>query len=165
MELIEAIKRRRSERSYGNQKIERGTLEELVDAARLAPTARGEEPWEFVVIQSEKTLGRLADFAPNGAFLKGAAAAIAVFCRDTTYYLEDGCAATENILLAATSRDIGSCWIAGDKKPYADKVRELLGGPSGMKLVSLIALGYRSGAEGLKKERRSLADVIHWGCF
>jgi nitroreductase len=43
-------------------------------------------------------------------------------CKDTKYYLEDGCNASQNILVAARAHGLGSCWVAGDKKPYAEKV-------------------------------------------
>ncbi|MCM8780126.1 MAG: nitroreductase family protein, partial [Candidatus Omnitrophica bacterium] len=88
---------------------------------------------------------------------------IAVFCKDTKYYLEDGCAATENLLLAATDLGLASCWVAGDKKPYAAFVNELLGVPAGFKLVSLVALG--KSKDKMAVPKRSLNEVIHWDKF
>ncbi|MEK7753299.1 MAG: nitroreductase family protein, partial [Acidobacteriota bacterium] len=63
-------------------------------------------------------------------------------------------------LLAAHAHGLGACWIAGDKKPYADAVRKLLGAPDGFNLVSLIALGYPG--EQPVREKRPLDDVLHW---
>jgi nitroreductase len=85
---------------------------------------------------------------------------VVVLCRDTKYYLEDGSAATENILLAARAHGLGSCWVAGDKKPYAAEICRLVGAPSGYKLISLIPLGYP--AETPRKSKRPLSDVLHW---
>lgn len=163
MDALEAIKTRRSVRVYDKKKIDKGILEQLVDAGRLAPTARSEEPWEFVVVESEENLQKIADIADHGKFIKEAAASIAVFCRDTKYYLEDGCAATENILVAANSFGVGSCWVAGDKKAYGAQIAELLGVPGELKLVSLISLGYPVGVN--EKEKRSLEETLHWERF
>ena len=86
---------------------------------------------------------------------------IAVLSKDTKYYLEDGCAAIENILLAAADLGIGACWIAGDKKPYAGDIVKLLGAPTDIKLVGLISLGWPK-QPAKQKKNRSLEKVMHW---
>jgi nitroreductase len=104
--------------------------------------------------------------APNGKFLAQASACIAVFCSDTKYYLEDGCAATCNILLAATGLGIGSCWIAGDKKDYCPQAADLLNTPAGYRLVSLVALGYPKLENSFyTAKKRELKELIHWEKF
>ena len=166
MDAIELIKVRRSIREYQDKPIAKEILEKIVDAARFAPTARGVEPWEFIVIIKPDTLKELAGLADNGRFILQAKACIAVFCKDTKYYLEDGCAATENILLAAASLGIGSCWVAGDKKPYCPSVAKLLGVGDTLKLVSLISLGYPKTQNAFKvTEKRSLQELLHWEKF
>jgi nitroreductase len=164
MDTLEAIKKRRSIRTFNVRSIPPKLIEELIDCARLAPTARNVQPWEFVVITKKETLRKLGSIADTGPFIKESTCCIAVFCQDTKYYLEDGCAATENILVAATSLGLSSCWVAGDKKPYAQKVRELLDVPVEFKLVSLIPLGY-SDAKPTKSRKRSLKEVLHWEKF
>ncbi len=166
MDAIEALEKRRSIREYKNKPIPRETLEKIVDAARFAPTARNVQPWEFIIITQPETLKKIADLAENARFLAQACAGIAVFCNDTKYYLEDGCAATGNILLAATAYSIGSCWVAGDKKPYCSQVASLLNVPPSFKLVSLVALGYPENQDSFKiAEKRSLDELIHWEKF
>ena len=161
MDTIEAIRTRRSTRKFLSDTLPREVLEQIVDAARLAPTARNEQPWEFVVITDPTMLKEIGALADHGPFIAEASACIAVFCRESKYYLEDGCAATENILLAATALGVDSCWVAGDKKDYCSKVAEMLGMPADQKLISLNALGYR--AAGPKNPpKRELADVLHW---
>ena len=61
---------------------------------------------------------------------------------DEKHYLEDGCAATMNIILAASAHGLSTCWVAGDKKDYGPAVGELLHVPKEYTLVSLIACGY-----------------------
>ncbi|MFC1632386.1 nitroreductase family protein [Candidatus Omnitrophota bacterium] len=102
--------------------------------------------------------------SPNGSFVKGAQACLAIFCKDTKYYLEDGCAATENILLAAADLGLGACWIAGDKKDYCAQVGALLNAPTGLRLISLISLGWPKQQAGQTKNRQ-LAELIHWEKF
>jgi nitroreductase len=166
MDAQEAIKTRRSIREYKHKPITKEALNTIVDAARLAPTARGVQPWEFIVITTEETLKKIGEIAENGRFVAKAKACIAVFCSDTKYYLEDGCAATQNILIAATALGIGSCWVAGDKKPYCSEISQLLNVPCAFKLVSLIALGYPESNQAFEtKDKRSLNQVMHWEKF
>ncbi len=164
MDALEVIFQRSSARKFESKPIAREILEKLVDAGRLAPSARNVQPWEFVVVTSQETIRQLAQMGENARLLEKAAACIAVFCKDTKYYLEDGCAATENILLAATSLGIGSCWVAGDKKEYCENVSLLLGVPSAIKLVSLLAFGYPQKSD-YRAAKRPLSEVIHWEKF
>ncbi len=102
--------------------------------------------------------------SPNGAFLKDATSCIITYCKDTKYYLEDGCAATENILLMIADLGLGACWIAGDKKPYATEVAEFLGVPTEFKLISLISLGWPK-QESTQSRNRPLKEILHWEKF
>ncbi|MFA5167510.1 MAG: nitroreductase family protein [Candidatus Omnitrophota bacterium] len=161
METFDALTKRASVRDYMNQPVPKDMLEKLVDAGRRAPSARAVEPWEFVVIMERAMLDKLAGIISTGVFLKQATACIVVFCQDTKYYLEDGSAATENILLAATDLGLGTCWIAGDKKEYCEEVSRLLGAPGHLKLISLISIGWAV-REPKQRKRRTLSEVLHW---
>jgi nitroreductase len=68
------------------------------------------------------------------------------------YYLEDCCAATENLILALQAYGINSCWVAGEKKPYTETIRTLLGVPEKYTLVSLVAAGCPSEMTIAKKK-------------
>ena len=164
MDTFECISKRASVREYKAEPVSREVLTQLVDAGRRAPTARGVEPWSFVVVTEKEILQKLAEFADTGVFIKDSASCIIVFCQDTKYYLEDGCAATENILLAASSLGLGACWVAGDKKPYAQDIKRLLNAPDELKLISLISLGWPR-KETLQHKKRQLNEVIHWQKF
>jgi nitroreductase len=164
MDALEAIRQRRSVRSFRREPVGREVLEQLVDCGRLAPTAMATEPWEFVVVTDEEMRKRIADTTDYGRFIADAPACVAVFCKDTKYCLEDGCAATENILVAAAALGLGSCWVAGDKKGYADEIRQMLSVPKGYRLVSLLPVGYPAEAGGAV-EKRPLEEVLHWEQF
>lgn len=164
METLEAISRRSSIRRYKAEEVDKVLIEKLVDAGRRAPTARAVEPWEFVVVTERSTLQKLGEVCETGPFIAEAALCIAVYCKDTKYYLEDGCAATENILLACADAGLGACWVAGDKKSYVPEVSLMLEAPGNVKLVSLIAVGWPEGdLEQIKS--RKLEEVIHWEKF
>ncbi len=166
METIEAIQNRYSCRSYRADPVSSELLMKLVDAGRLAPSGRGEQPWVFVVVTDVSTLKELARLAESGPHIGRAAACIGVFClRDAKYGLEDCCAASENILLAAADLGLGACWIAGDKKSYAGQVADLLNAPPGMKLISLISLGFPADEMPKDRKRRPLKEVLHWQGF
>lgn len=126
MDAIEVLKTRRAVRAYKREPVPRALIEDIIDCARLAATAINIQPWEFVVVTQPDALRRIAEITDFGKFI-AAAACVVVICRDTKYYLEDGSAATENILLAARAHGLGSCWVAGDKKPYAAEIYGWLG--------------------------------------
>ena len=163
-DTIEVIKSRRSIRAYEKKAIPKKAIEELIECGRLAPSAKNKQPWEFVAITEKQTLSKLASIMVYGEFIRDAAACILVLCEDTEFYLEDGCAATENILIAAKSQGIGTCWIAGDKKEYVKKVLDAVKAPGGYRLVSVISLGY-SQEKVMPKAKRELKEVLHWEHF
>ena len=163
MDSVEALKTRRSVRAYSSQAVAREVIADLIDCGRLAASANNAQPWEFVAVTDRGMLSRIAAATDYGRFIAGAAACIVVLSRDTKYYLEDGSAATENILVAARAHGLGGCWVAGDKKSYAPAVCSLVGAPAGYRLISLVSIGYP--AEQPHKHKRPLADVLHWETF
>ncbi len=163
MDAIEALKTRRSVRSFTKEPVSKSIIEDIVDCARLAATARNEQLCDFVVVTDQDKRKQIAAMAVNGPFIADVPVCIATVCREGTYYIEDGSAATQNILLAARAHGLGSCWVAGDKKPYAQAVMDILGAPAGYKLVSLVAIGHPASTPNPAK--RPLSDVIHWEKF
>lgn len=161
MDATEAIKQRASVRAYKSDPIPREVLQDLVDCGRRAPSAIAIHPWHFVVITQREALRNLAALTDYGTFIADAPACIVVFCEDCKYYLEDGCAAVENILIAAVAHGLGSCWIAGDKKDYAAEVRDMLGAPVTQRLIALLPVGYPQSAP-TPKHKPELSEVLHW---
>jgi nitroreductase len=164
MDFFTVLNRRSSVRQFSEKPVPREMLEIIINAARKAPTANNVQPWEFVVVTNVEILNSIAALTDHGRFIKDAPACIAIFCVDTKYYLEDGCAAIENILLAATALNLGSCWVAGDKKAYSGPIGSLLLTPDQYKLIALVPVGYPVQAS-VPREKRSLDAVIHWEKF
>ena len=163
MDCIEALKTRRSVRAYTGEPVSREVIEDIIDCGRLAATAINIQPWEFVAVTEPAMLRAIAGVAEFGRFIAQAAVCVVVLCKDTKYYLEDGSNASQNILVAARAHGLGSCWVAGDKKPYAEKVARMVGAPEGYKLISLLPIGRP--AEQPHKDKRPLSDVLHWEKF
>ena len=163
MDCIEALKTRRSVRAYTGEPVSPAVIEDIIDCGRLAATAINIQPWEFVVVTDRQALRAIAAAADYGAFIAQAAVCVVVLCKDTKYYLEDGCNASQTMLVAAHAHGLGACWVAGDKKLYAEKIRRMVGAPDGFKLISLLAIGHP--AEVAQKEKRALSEVLHWGKF
>ncbi|MCB4756276.1 MAG: nitroreductase family protein [Elusimicrobia bacterium] len=164
MDALTALSTRQSSRSFGDRDVPREIIQKIIEAGRLAATARNDQPWEFIVVTNKEMLRQIARMTSNGKFIEKAPVCVAVFCKETKYYLEDGSAATQNMLVAATALGVHSCWVAGDKKPYCAEVARLLKMPEGYKLVSLTPFGYED-QPTKRPEKRSLSSVLHWECF
>jgi len=161
MDIFEAIKKRKSVRDYSSKAVEKEKIVQIIDSGRLAATARNVQPWHFVVSSDKDTLRNIAKICPNGYFVEGASHVIAVFSDDTKYYIEDCSAATQNMLLAIEALGLGGCWIAGDKKPYADDIKQLFNVPHNHRLVSMISIGYHA-EKGSPTSKKGLDGLIHW---
>ncbi|MFC1508118.1 nitroreductase family protein [Candidatus Omnitrophota bacterium] len=160
MDFFEVIKNRKSVREYSEKIVEKNIVENIINAGRVAATARNEQPWEFVVTYDKEILKKICDMCPNGPFIKDANLLIAVFSKDTKYYIEDCSAATQNMLLAIEALGLGACWIAGDKKDYIENIRKIFGVPAGYKLVSMISVGYSKKATS-PKPKKSVQELLH----
>ena len=163
MDAIECMKTRRSVRSYEHRDVDRKVIEDIVDCGRLAASAINIQPWQFVAVTDPDMLRKIASITDYGKFIADASCCVAVFCEKVKYYLEDGSAATQNMLLAAHAHGLASCWVAGDKKPYCPQIRDLLKLPDNYTLVSLIAVGSAESIPSPAKKR--LPDVLHWEQF
>jgi nitroreductase len=161
VDAIAALKGRRSIRLYREEPVAREIIEEIIDTARLAPSANNTQPWEFIVVTDKGMRQKIADLTDYGKFIAQSSVCVAVFCKGVKRYLEDGSAATENILVAAHALGLGGCWVAGYKKDYAEPVGKLLGVPDGYQMVSLISLGYPA-EQPEPHGKRDLSEVLHW---
>ncbi len=163
-ELLQVIKKRRSIRKYEDREIPKEILEDLVDCGRLAPTGYNAQPWVFVVVTDKELKAQIAQLATYGRFIKEAGACIAVFCRkDAITPLEDACAATENIIIAACAYGLGTCWVNSYRKAHSKAVEALLGCPQDMELATLLAVGYP--AEHPTRPKKALSEVLRWERF
>ena len=146
MALLGAICKRYSCRAYADKPIERQKLEEILESARIAPSAKNLQDWRFVVVTDVKTKLEVAKAANEQMFL-AKAGAIIVACSNSDYVMLCGQAigpidvaiALDHISLQATQSGLATCWIGSF---YPDKVRKILGIPADVAIIELMALGY-----------------------
>jgi nitroreductase len=120
-------------------------------SALRAPSSRGINPWEFIQIDDQVLLGKLAHAKQHGAeFLKNAPLAIAV-CADSTksdVWVEDCAIAAIIIQLTALSLGLGSCWAQIRNRQYSpaqtaeNRVQELLGLPEQVQVECILGIGH-----------------------
>lgn len=165
MDAIEAIHTRRSVRKYDERPVDQATVDKLLHAAMMAPSARNQQPWHFVVMQQQATLQKIAEACPNAAMAARAPLAVLV-CADpklekTPGYLPQDCAAAvQNMLLAAHAEGLGAVWCGMHPRPRReDFVRELLDIPEHVIPHSLVVIGYP--AEQPDQPDRFRQDRIH----
>jgi len=156
---LTVIRTRHSIRSYKDDPVDEKIIRNALDCARLAPSARNEQPWLFGVVSDRETLAGIAALTDHGKFIADAPICFAVFGKkDAKYYLEDCSAATNQLILGLWAYGVGSCWVAGAKKEYADAVRALLGVPENYTLVSLVPAGYPK--DVTIAEKKNLDDIV-----
>ena len=136
------IKSRHSVRKFKPDPVGDLVIADALECAAHAPTAMNVQPWLFGVIRDKKTLSEIASLATYGKFIRDCPLCFAVFGeKKQQFYVEDCCAATENLILALQAHGVSSCWVAGNQTPYVEAVRKLLDVPEGYTLVSLVAAG------------------------
>ncbi len=168
--FLSLVTKRRSIRRYQEKPVEADKIDMLVEAALRAPSSRGFNPWEFVIVTDRGLLDQLSQAKPHGAsFLKNAALGIIV-CADPAkcdVWVEDAAIASVFIHLAAASIGLGSCWIQIRKRMYNDSktsqeyVRELLHIPVHLNVESIIAVGYPAEEKNPHRKEELLYDKVH----
>ena len=141
--LLEIIRKRRSIRKFKPQKVSIREIEELLEAARWAPSGGNAQSWRFVIVTEKETFEALKMVSP-GLFGEPHAMIIMCFDKDRLqsasklHYVDLG-AALQNILLMAYAKGLGCCPIASFD---AEAVAELLSLPSRIQPVLLVVVGY-----------------------
>ncbi|RQD84876.1 MAG: nitroreductase family protein [Methanocalculus sp. MSAO_Arc2] len=157
---VTIIQARHSIRSFKETPIPDEIIRKVLDCAKSAPSAKNIQPWIFGIITDQGLRKEIADLTDHGKFIAEAPVCFAVFGeRNEKYVLEDCCAATENMLIALTAYGIGSCWVAGWGKDYAEPVRKLLGVPDTHTLISLVAAGEARPEGFVLAKKKDLADI------
>ena len=143
---MESIKKRYSCRTYQNRPVEPEKLNIILEAARLAPSARNYQDWRFVVVTDREIRVQLGVAAYNQAFVAQAPVVVAC-CSNLTHLMRCGqptpsidvAIAIEHMVLAATSLELATCWVGSF---YPEQVRQILQIPTHIHVIELLALGY-----------------------
>ncbi len=160
MDVLEAIKTRRSIRKYEKRPVPEELLAKILEAGRWAPSANNAQPWNFIVLRDEGIRKEMTRVTTYGKFLAEAPLGIAVVVdpQASTHPVEDGAISTQYMLLAAHALGLGACWIGSYGSDYEEKAKKVLGIPENKRLLSLISLGFP--AESPKSAREELRKIV-----
>jgi len=165
MSLLDVILSRRSIRSYENKEIPQEILRQVLEAGRQAPSAANRQPIRFVVVTDSEAKNELSK-SLFGKHIKNAPVVI-VGCADEKSLLTgkwavvDTTIALQNIVIAAWTFGIGSCWIGSFSE---EKVKELLKIPDKWKVVALLTLGYPA-EQPKAKNRKPFEELFSFNKF
>ena len=185
MELFEAIKTRRSVRTYQDKPVENEKLQAVLDAVRMAPSWANMQCWRMVVVKDKAAREKISDlsyvesyFSPKGyksnPSKKALAAApvVIVLCADPAqsgvlwdqdYYLVDAGIAAQNLMLAARSLGLGTVFVGVYDE---EKVKKLLNIPASVRIIGLLPLGYPTEEKKDGPKRKPLDEICfneRWG--
>ena len=171
MDVFEAVQARRSIREFEETAVPREKLERVLEAGRLAPSARNSEPWHFIVVTDEvkkKVLshGRFAKFVAH-------APVVIVACGDheasPDWYAIDVALAVENMVLTAVNEGLSTCIVGSFEEK---EIHSALGLPDNFEVLILLPIGYSNGKVDLSskmlnlvRSRKTLTDVTSQECF
>jgi nitroreductase len=147
-DVLDVIKKRRTVRAFSDEEVTDEQVEAILEMGMYAPTYMNRKPWHFVVVRDKELQERLGETLGVRPYIQQASAVIAVYGDpdvSNTWHL-DGCAAIENMLIAATALGLGSAW-AGSPGNLAwgqaeEVMRDALKVPSGFRALSLVCLGH-----------------------
>jgi len=166
MTLMETIKNRRSIRAYDSSKpVEKEKIEAVLEAARLAPSARNRQKWQFVIVTDPELKDKMFEACNNQPSVKQAPAVI-IACGSEPGIMTCGqpvetvdvSIACSFIMLKAYEEGLGTCWLGNFNQ---DKVKSALGIPDDVSVVAVTPLGYPAESPDARP-RVSLDEIIRW---
>ena len=159
---MDVIRSRRSIRKYKPNPVPNADVEDVLEAARLAPSWANSQCWKFIVVKKNSVKQELAK--AGNSWIEHAPVIIAA-CADPSkpgtkgdqpYYLVDIGIAMEHLILAAADKGLGTCWIGWFDEAEAKKA---LGVPENIRLVAMTPLGYPDESPSLRG-RKALVDIV-----
>jgi nitroreductase len=145
MNVIDAIKTRRSVRKYKPDPISDGDLKIILEAAQLAPSAGNRQPWEFIIVKDIETKKKLAEKARKQLWIGDAGVLVVALAMDKKnpriherWAERDVMTAVEHMVLASWELGYGTCWIGAFNQ---DDIKEILKIPESMTVINLLPIG------------------------
>jgi nitroreductase len=166
MDFSKLIKNRYSVRAYKPDPVEEDKLQQVLEAARLAPTAANRQPFQLVVMHTKGRETGLRRIYHRAWFVQAPLIICACGVPAQNWVRSDGknyndvdvAIAMDHLILAATDLGLGTCWIAAFDPAAA---REVLGLPEDVEPVAFTPLGYP--ADELRpKERKALSELVRY---
>jgi len=167
LNVFEAVRTRRSIRKYNQKPVEIEKLMKILEAARLSPSANNNQPWHFIAVTDKTAREKLFSAYHSDWFVN--APVIIVACATPSegwsrqdgenYWKVDTAIAMQTMVLVAHELGLGTCWIGAFKE---DKVKEVLGIPKEVRVISMTPLGYPDEQKKPVTERKSVEEIIHF---
>ena len=160
--LYDQVVSRRSIRHYKNQTVPNNLLEKVLEAGRLAPSAKNIQPWHFIVISDEDVRNQFAKWRYSSFFTESPV--IIVGCADISnekvrkWSIIDVTIALQNMVIAAHALGLGTCWIGCFEEPEASQT---LGIPDNYKIVAMLSLGYPDYQPGTPR-KKLLKEIVSY---
>jgi len=167
LDLLEAIKSRRSIRLYKPISIPQHLINSVIDAARHAPSADNVQPWEFIIVKDKRVKEQLAKTHAWSYFVNDAPVCIVVLGNEKmspSYFAIDASCATENLLLASHGLGLGACWVAvydPHNQNSERHVRDVLNVPSHLRIIAMVPIGYPA-EKATPRNMRELNKILHF---
>ncbi len=158
---MEVVKNRRSIRRYKPDPVSDEILNQILEAARLAPSAGHRQPWHFIVVKNPETKKQLgiSSWAAE-------APVVIVGCGDAdvspTWYMVDLAIAFEHLVLAAANFGLGTCWMG--RLGADETIKRVLHIPEHVKVVAVTPLGYPAETPN-PKARKTMSEIVHYEKF
>lgn len=164
MDFMDVVRKRRSIRRYKPDPVPHEVLNQVLEAARLAPSGGNRQPWHFIVVKDserKKKLGIPAFASSAPIVIVGCGHSV-----ESRTYIMDVTIAFEHIVLAAANFGLATCWQLGWKaKPSAEEaMKEILGVPNHMHIIAVTPLGYPAEAPQ-PKNTKTLSEIVHYDKF
>jgi nitroreductase len=169
MEVLPEILARRSIRAFTAQPLEKDQIERILEAGRLAPSAKNRQEWRFIVIQKKEVRQKMMEAAFSQEYVGQAPVIMAVCTTNIDYRMPNGQAAypvdlafaASHMVLQAVHEGLGTCCITTFDE---QEVRELLTIPFSMRVVLLVLMGYadESPEPAPRKSLRQISARDHW---
>ena len=158
---------------FETEPIEEEKIQDILEAGRWAPSWLNEQPWVFILMTDPDLKQRISELVPTVFRLgmKEAPLSIAVCVnpeKDSSHFIEDGAAATQNMILAAHSLGLGSCWIgvfniSGAKDSTEERIKEILNLLRTYRVISILPIGVPKYLE--EKKRMELSQLVYRNRF
>jgi nitroreductase len=163
MDVLEAIRNRRSIRKYKDTAVEEDKLRAILEAGQWAPSASNKQPWHFIVVRDKQMREKLADAHVYGRFMRESPIVIVVLgepARQPRYNLADPHNAVQNMLLAAYGQGLSTCWMGVRDTDIEPVFRKLLKIPEDVRIVCSVSVGY--GDQERTSNRRPIEEIVSW---
>jgi nitroreductase len=169
MDFLKLVEARWSVRAYQSTPVEEEKLSQVLEAARLAPTAKNLQPFRLIVVHTRGRESELRRVYDQEWFLQAPLVIFACAVPAEAWVREDGAnlhqvdvaIVMDHLILAATALGLGTCWVASFD---VEAAREVLGIPAAIEPLVVTPLGYPADEAGAKT-RRPQADLVryeHW---